>query len=103
MTSNGTVIISKYKCFNNSVKRWHPGGSRCCGFEPRVGLCVDRMEPAWDSQPLSVPVSVSLSLSKLKKLKPGEAVSTFGCNWDKAGRAFRKRALSLPVLTPQSR
>ena len=23
-----------------------------CGLEPRVGLCTDSLEPAWDSLPL---------------------------------------------------
>ena len=29
------------------------------GIEPHVGLCADRMEPAWDSLPLSLPLSLS--------------------------------------------
>ena len=32
-----------------------------CGFELRVSLCADSMEPAWDS--LSSSLSLSLSLS----------------------------------------
>ena len=48
-------------------------------FEPHVGLCVESVEPAWDSfsPPLSAPhsvsvslsLSLSLSLSKVSKLK----------------------------------
>ena len=42
------------------------------GFEPRVGLCADSVEPAWDSasaSPLLLP-SLSLSLTKIfKKFK----------------------------------
>ena len=39
------------------------------GFEPRVGLCAVRVEPAWDSLPFSLPLSLSLSkyISKLRK------------------------------------
>ena len=33
-------------------------------FEPRVGLCADSAEPAWDPLPLPLPCSLSLSLSK---------------------------------------
>ena len=40
-----------------------------CGFKPRAGLCVDGVEPAWDSlSPFSAPTSYSLSL-KINKLK----------------------------------
>ena len=39
-----------------------------CGTEPRVGLCTDSTEPAWDSLSPSLsaptPLSLSLSLSK---------------------------------------
>ena len=40
-----------------------------CGFEPRVGLCADSVEPAWDSLslPFSLPLLLSLSLSINKK------------------------------------
>ena len=34
-----------------------------CGFEPRIWLCADNAEPAWDSVSLCLSVSVSLSLS----------------------------------------
>ena len=47
-------------------------------FEPHIGLCTDRAEPAWDSLslPLSLPLlltlelllSLSLKINKLKKL-----------------------------------
>ena len=33
------------------------------GFEPRVGLCIDSAEPAWDSLSVSLCLSLSLSLS----------------------------------------
>ena len=34
------------------------------GFEPRVGLCANSAEPAWDSLPLSLcPPLLALSLS----------------------------------------
>ena len=33
-----------------------------CGFEPPVGLCADRAEPAWDS--LSLSLSLSLRINK---------------------------------------
>ena len=38
-------------------------------FEPRVGLCTDSMEPAWDSASpsLCLPLSLSLSLSLSQK------------------------------------
>ena len=40
-----------------------------CGIEPRVGLCADTAEPAWDS--LSPPApsqhALSLKINKLKK------------------------------------
>ena len=32
------------------------------GIEPRVGLCTDSVEPAWD--PLSLPVPLSLKINK---------------------------------------
>ena len=36
-----------------------------CGFEPHIRLCVDSMEPAWDSLSfLSLPLHCSRSLSK---------------------------------------
>ena len=44
------------------------------GFEPRVGLCTDRVESAWDflSPSLSVPPLLMLSLSlSLKKINKG--------------------------------
>ena len=31
-----------------------------CGFEPHIRLCVDSMEPAWDSLLLSLPLTHSL-------------------------------------------
>ena len=36
------------------------------GTEPRVGLCADSVEPAWESLPLSLsaPPPLTLSLSK---------------------------------------
>ena len=39
-------------------------------FEPHVGLCADRSEPAWDSLslPLSLPLPRSLSLSQNKEI-----------------------------------
>ena len=41
-------------------------------IEPRVGLCTDGMEPAWDSLFLPLPLSpahaLSLSKRKIKKL-----------------------------------
>ena len=37
------------------------------GIEPRLGLCADCAEPAWDSLSLSVSVSVYLSLSKINE------------------------------------
>ena len=40
--------------------------------EPRVGVCADHAEPAWDSLSflsLPLPCSVSLSINKLKKKK----------------------------------
>ena len=37
-----------------------------CGFEPRVGLCADSSEPAWDCLPLSLPL-LSLFLSLRQK------------------------------------
>ena len=45
---------------------------RVCGFEPRIGLCADSAEPAWDSLslPLSLPLPCLLSLSlKIHTLK----------------------------------
>ena len=33
-----------------------------CEFEPRVGLCADSVERAWDSLSVSLCLSVSLSL-----------------------------------------
>ena len=33
-----------------------------CEFEPQKGLCVDSMEPAWDSPSLSAPPFHTLSL-----------------------------------------
>ena len=40
-----------------------------CEFEPRVGLCADSVEPAWDSVSLSlsVPPLPVLSLSNINK------------------------------------
>ena len=41
---------------------------RVCEFEPRVRLCADSVEPAWDSlSPLSLHPSLPLSL-KINKL-----------------------------------
>ena len=42
------------------------------GTEPRVGLCADSVEPAWESLPLSLSAppaahSLSLKINKLKK------------------------------------
>ena len=37
-----------------------------CGAEPHVGLCADSAEPAWDSLPPSLSLSLPCSLS-LKK------------------------------------
>ena len=34
---------------------------RVCGIEPRVRLCTDGVEPAWDS--LSLPLSVPLQFA----------------------------------------
>ena len=40
-----------------------------CGFEPCVGLCADRVGPAWDSlsAPPSLTHTLSLKINKLKK------------------------------------
>ena len=37
-----------------------------CGFEPRVGLCVDSSEPAWDYLLLSLCPSPTCSLSRFQ-------------------------------------
>ena len=34
-----------------------------CGFEPRIGLCADGAEPAWDSVSLSLSAPSTHSLS----------------------------------------
>ena len=40
-----------------------------CGVKPSITLCVDSMEPAWDSLPLSLSAPLLLSLSQNKKVK----------------------------------
>ena len=35
-----------------------------CEFAPRIGLCTDSAEPAWDSLSLSLPLPRSLSPNK---------------------------------------
>ena len=46
------------------------GRDRTVGeFEPRVGLCADSVESAWDSLPLAFLLSLSLSLSLSLKNK----------------------------------
>ena len=50
-------------------------------IEPRVGLCADTVEPAWDSRsfPLSLPLPHSCSLSPpLKKKKKGRLGGSVG-------------------------
>ena len=37
-------------------------------FEPRIGLCADSMEPAWDSLSGPCLLSLSLKINKLKKI-----------------------------------
>ena len=42
-----------------------------CGFEPRIRLCADNVEPAWDFVSLSLSASPLLSISlslKMNKL-----------------------------------
>ena len=49
-----------------------------CGIEPRIGLCADSAEPAWDSlspslsAPLPLMLSLSFSVSKNKQPKLSE-------------------------------
>ena len=49
-----------------------------CGFEPRVGLCADRAEPACDPLPLllSTPALLMLSLSLFLKTNKVRMVKT---------------------------
>ena len=40
-----------------------------CEFEPRVGLCADSVEPAWDSVSSSLYPSPALSFSQINLKK----------------------------------
>ena len=52
-----------------------------CEFEPHMGLCADRVEPAWNSPSLSAPtwltLSLSLSLSFSLSLSLSLSVNTY--------------------------
>ena len=37
-------------------------------FKPRIGLCTDSVEPAWDSLSLPLPPPPLLKINKLKKI-----------------------------------
>ena len=66
-TYGGTWVAQSVKCLTLGFDSGHDLTVR--GFEPHLGLCVDGMEPAWDSLslPFSLPLPCSLSLKTNKQ------------------------------------
>ena len=52
-----------------------------CGIEPRIRLCADSVEPAWDSLslPLPTPPLLVRSLSQNKYLNINKKISLLKC------------------------
>ena len=67
MEGGSTWVALSVKCTTLGFSSGHD--VRGHGFEPKVGLCVDSVEPAWDSLPLSAPPlpMLCLCLSKINK------------------------------------
>ena len=44
-------------------------GLMVCAFEPRIRLCADSVQPAWDSLPVPRAFSLSLKINIFLKIK----------------------------------